>query len=103
MGGSFKIGRFSGIDVRVHWTFFLLLGFFAFLGYQASGSAVGALTATVTIVALFFWQEGSSRPTVVLVHGGAFAESARHATKAAYPCLREVYDRAVSAPDHKGR
>jgi Zn-dependent protease/CBS domain-containing protein len=54
MGGSFKIGRFSGIDVRVHWTFFLLLAFFAFLGYQASGSAVGALTATVTIVALFF-------------------------------------------------
>jgi Zn-dependent protease/CBS domain-containing protein len=54
MGGSFKIGQFSGIDVRVHWTFFLLLAFFAFLGYQASGSAVGALTATVTIVALFF-------------------------------------------------
>jgi Zn-dependent protease len=54
MGGSFKIGRFSGIDVKVHWTFFLLLGFFAFLGYQASGSAVGALTATAMIVALFF-------------------------------------------------
>src|ERR671915_1675582 len=54
MGGSFKIGRFSGIDVKVHWTFFLLLAFFAFLGYQASGSAVGALTSTVTIVALFF-------------------------------------------------
>jgi hypothetical protein len=35
-------------------------------------------------------QDGSSRPTVVLVHG-AFAESASHATKAAYPCLREVY------------
>ena len=54
MGGSFKIGRFSGIDVRVHWTFFLLLAFFAFLGYQTSGSLVGALTETVTIVALFF-------------------------------------------------
>ena len=54
MGGAFKIGRFSAIDVRVHWTFFLLLAFFAFLGYQASGSAVGALTSTVTIVALFF-------------------------------------------------
>jgi Zn-dependent protease/CBS domain-containing protein len=53
MGGAFKIGRFSGIDVRVHWTFFLLLAFFAFLGYQASGSAVGALTSGVTIVALF--------------------------------------------------
>jgi Zn-dependent protease/CBS domain-containing protein len=53
MGGSFKIGRISGIDVRVHWTFLLLLAFFAFIGYQASGNLVGALTATVTIVALF--------------------------------------------------
>jgi hypothetical protein len=35
-------------------------------------------------------QDGSSRPTVVLVHG-ASAESASHATKAAYCCLREVY------------
>jgi stage IV sporulation protein FB len=54
MGGAFKIGRFSGIDVKVHWTFFLLLAFFAFIGYEASGSLVGALTATVTILALFF-------------------------------------------------
>jgi Zn-dependent protease/CBS domain-containing protein len=54
MGGAFKIGRLSGIDVRVHWTFFLLLAFFAFIGYQESGGLVGALTATITIVALFF-------------------------------------------------
>ena len=54
MGGSFKIVRFSGIDVRVHWTFFLLLAFFAFLGYQTSGSLLGALTPTAVIVALFF-------------------------------------------------
>src|SRR5687767_13401948 len=53
MGGSFKIGRFSGIDVKVHWTFLLLLAFFAFLGYQTSGSLAGALTATAVIVALF--------------------------------------------------
>jgi Zn-dependent protease/CBS domain-containing protein len=53
MGGSFTIGKFSGIEVRVHWTFFLLLAFFAFAGYQASSSLLGALTATAVIVALF--------------------------------------------------
>src|ERR671919_227863 len=53
MGGSFKIGRFSGIDVKVHWTFFLLLAFFVFIGYQSSGSVAGALTPTAVIVALF--------------------------------------------------
>jgi Zn-dependent protease/CBS domain-containing protein len=53
MGSAFKIGRLSGIDVRVHWTFLLLLAFFAFLGYQESGSLIGALTATAMIVALF--------------------------------------------------
>ena len=53
MGGSFKIGRFSGIDVKVHWTFLLLLAFFAFIGYQTSGTLAGALTPTAGIVALF--------------------------------------------------
>jgi len=53
MGSSFKIGRFSGIDVRVHWTFLLLLAFFAFIGYQTSGNLAGALTPTAVIVALF--------------------------------------------------
>jgi Zn-dependent protease/CBS domain-containing protein len=53
MGGAFKIGRLSGIDVRVHWTFFLLLAFFAFIGYQNSGSLAGVLTPIAAIVALF--------------------------------------------------
>ena len=35
-------------------------------------------------------QDGAARPNVVLVHG-ALAESASHATKAAYSCMSEVY------------
>lgn len=54
MGGSFRIGRAFGIDIKVHWTFFLLLAFFFFLGYQGGGGAVGALTTSAIIVALFF-------------------------------------------------
>ena len=53
MGGSFKIGRAFGIDVKVHWTFFLLLAFFAFAGYQRTGSLLNALVTTAVIVALF--------------------------------------------------
>ncbi len=53
MGGSFKIGRAFGIDLKVHWTFFLLLAFFAFAGYQGSGSLTNALITTVVILALF--------------------------------------------------
>ena len=53
MGGSFKIGRAFGIDVKVHWTFFLLVAFFAFAGYQGSGSLTNALITTVVILALF--------------------------------------------------
>jgi Zn-dependent protease/CBS domain-containing protein len=53
MGGSFKIGRAFGIDVQVHWTFFLLLAFFAFAGYQRTGSLLNALVTAAVILALF--------------------------------------------------
>jgi Zn-dependent protease len=53
MGSSFKIGRLFGIDLKVHWTFFLLLAFFAFAGYRGAGDITGALVATVVILALF--------------------------------------------------
>jgi Zn-dependent protease/CBS domain-containing protein len=53
MGGSFKIGRAFGIDVKVHWTFLLLLAFFGFTAYQESGSLLSALVTVGIIVALF--------------------------------------------------
>lgn len=53
MGGSFKIGRAFGIDVKVHWSFFLLLAFFGFLAYRDSGSVASALITVGIVVALF--------------------------------------------------
>jgi Zn-dependent protease len=53
MGGAFKIGRFSGIDLKVHWTFFLLLAFFAFAGYRGGGGPTNALVTALVIAALF--------------------------------------------------
>jgi Zn-dependent protease/CBS domain-containing protein len=53
MGSSFKIGRAFGIDLKVHWTFFLLLAFFAFVSYQRTGSLTNALITALVIVALF--------------------------------------------------
>src|ERR671915_1634761 len=53
MGGSFRIGRAFGIDVKVHWTFLLLLAFFGFTAYQNSGSLGSALVTVAIIVALF--------------------------------------------------
>src|SRR5919112_926473 len=53
MGGSFKVGRAFGIDVKVHWTFLLLLAFFGFTAYQNSGSLLSALVTVGIILALF--------------------------------------------------
>jgi Zn-dependent protease/CBS domain-containing protein len=53
MGNSFKIGRAFSIDVKVHWTFFLLLAFFAYLSYTTTGSWVNALITIGIVVALF--------------------------------------------------
>jgi Zn-dependent protease/CBS domain-containing protein len=54
MGGSFKIGRAFGIDVKVHWSFFLLLIFFGYLAFRDSGSLLSALVTVGLVVVLFF-------------------------------------------------
>jgi Zn-dependent protease/CBS domain-containing protein len=54
MGSSFKMGRAFGIDVKVHWSFFLLLAFFGYLAFGDSGSFVDAFVTVGIVVALFF-------------------------------------------------
>ncbi len=68
MGGSFKIGRAFGIDVKVHWTFFLLLAFFGILGYAQTGNFLGAAVVADLILTLF---------VCVLLHEYAHALVAR--------------------------
>jgi hypothetical protein len=42
MGGSFKISRLFGIDVKIHWAFFLLVAFFTFLGFLSCSTPEAA-------------------------------------------------------------
>lgn len=53
MGNSFKIGRAFDIDVKVHWTFLLLLAFVGFVGYTATQSIGGTAIAIAVILGLF--------------------------------------------------
>jgi Zn-dependent protease/CBS domain-containing protein len=53
MKWSWKIGRFAGIDVYMHVTFLLLVGFIAFSAYWQAGTWTAALEGVVFILALF--------------------------------------------------
>jgi stage IV sporulation protein FB len=55
MGGSFKVGRAFGIDVKVHWTFFLLLLVFGYFAYRSSGSMTATIVTIGLIIALFIF------------------------------------------------
>ena len=43
MGWSFRVARMFGIEIRIHFTFLLLLAFYALSGYQRGGAGDGDL------------------------------------------------------------
>jgi Zn-dependent protease len=53
MSWSWRIGRIAGIDVFIHFTFFLLLAWIAYSYYALRGSMADALGGVVFILALF--------------------------------------------------
>jgi Zn-dependent protease/CBS domain-containing protein len=53
MRWSFKLGRFAGIDVYIHITFLLLLGFIGFTAYLTGGTWASALESVAYIAVLF--------------------------------------------------
>src|SRR3954454_24916125 len=53
MSGSWRIGRIAGIDVYIHFTFLLLLGWVAISHYLAHGDLAEAMSGLVVILALF--------------------------------------------------
>ncbi len=53
MGGSWRIGRLFGIDVRLHWTFLLLVAWVLFARLGADGGIVDALQSLGFVIAIF--------------------------------------------------
>ena len=53
MGGSWRIGRLFGIEVRIHWTFLLLVGWILFSRLGA-GAGIGAALLTLGFVMAVF-------------------------------------------------
>jgi Zn-dependent protease len=53
MKWSALLGRFAGIDVYVHATFFLLLGWFTWIYWVQTGTFAGVLTGLTLIILLF--------------------------------------------------
>jgi len=53
MKWTYKLGRFAGIDVFVHMTFFMLVGWVALMHWQQGRSVSAALGGVVFIAAIF--------------------------------------------------
>ncbi|HEU6450323.1 MAG TPA: site-2 protease family protein [Gemmatimonadaceae bacterium] len=69
MKWSWKLGRFAGIEVRLHATFLILLAWVAFASYQLRGSVSDAVSGVVFILAVF---------ASVILHEYGHALTARH-------------------------
>ena len=69
MNWSWRIGRIAGIDVYVHSTFLLLLGWVALAHYLAHGDLGEAIGGLIFILALF---------GIVVLHELGHALTARH-------------------------
>ena len=69
MNGSWKIARFAGIDVSVHWTFLLLIGW-VFFSTALSGASVPVVLFQTTFVLAVFG--------CVLLHEFGHAFAARY-------------------------
>lgn len=69
MKWSWRLGRFAGIDVRVHATFLFLLAWVALVSYQQIGTAAAAVSGVVFILAVF---------ASVVLHEYGHALTARH-------------------------
>ncbi len=68
LGWSFNLFKIRGIQLSVHVTFLLLLGYWAYQGYQDGGSG-GAFWSTTLILAIF---------TCVVLHELGHSLTARH-------------------------
>jgi Zn-dependent protease len=53
MSWSLKLGRIAGIEVKIHFTFLLLLGWVGFIHWQEEGSAAAVASGLLFILALF--------------------------------------------------
>ncbi len=53
MRGSWKLGRFAGVDAYVHWTFALLLGWAALTSWNGAGSVVAVGIGIAFLLAVF--------------------------------------------------
>ena len=68
MKWSWRIARIAGIDVHVHATFLLLLGFYGLSAYQRTRSTTATALAVTSVLLLF---------VIVLMHEYGHALAAR--------------------------